>query len=275
MTSITDRELKITNRLREHKEYIEKLGYELVGIFVQGSQNYNLDIYDDQYSSDIDTKAIVLPTFEDFVDGKEPISTTIILDNNEHIDVKDIRVMFDIFKKSNINYLEILFTKFYILNSKYSDMFKLVMDNAERLAFANMKALLNAICGMSMQKYIALKHPYPTLIDKINKYGYDPKQLHHIYRLNYFMKNILSGKTFRQSLLDHDTETLLNIKKGILPLDEAEKEALRLNEETHNLKDQYVSLNNIVLDEDAYSLYKECKKNILRKWFSEQIKIDN
>ena len=44
-----ERNKRIMKRLMEHKEYVEKLGYELVGIFVQGSQNYHLDIYDEDY----------------------------------------------------------------------------------------------------------------------------------------------------------------------------------------------------------------------------------
>ena len=52
-----------------------------------GSQNYGLDIYDNDYMSDVDTKAIILPSFEDIVLNREPKSTTIVLDNNEHIDV--------------------------------------------------------------------------------------------------------------------------------------------------------------------------------------------
>ena len=63
--------------------------------------------------SDIDTKAVVLPSFEDFVYNRQPVSTTIVLDNNEHIDVKDIRVMFETYKNQNVNFIET-----YLLNSK-------------------------------------------------------------------------------------------------------------------------------------------------------------
>lgn len=260
----------IMNRLEKHKEYVERHGYELVGIFVQGSQNYNLDVYDDDYMSDIDSKAIVLPRFEDFVDGKEPVSTTAILDNNEHIDIKDIRTMFDVMKKSNINFLEILFTDFYILNPKYSTEFKKVISNAEKLAFANIKSLLNSICGMSMQKLIALKHPYPTIIDKINKFGYDPKQLHHIYRLNQFLKSIIQGKSFKECLISVD-KNLIDIKKGCLPLDVAESKAVEINNETHELKVNFEKDKNFTLDLDAYNVYKECKRAILKKWFKQEL----
>lgn len=266
-----ERNERIMKRLHEHKEYIQKLGYEIVGIFVQGSQNYGLDIYNEDYMSDIDTKAIVLPTFDDFVDCKEPVSTTIILPNNEHCDVKDIRIMFDILKKANVNFLEILFTEFCWINEKYYSIFSLVQNNAERLAFANMKALLNGIAGMSMQKYVALKHPYPTIKDKIDKYGYDPKQLHHIYRMNQFMKRILSGETFKSALEANDRQELIEIKKGIQELSCAEQSAFYINQNTHDLKEEYFETHEIEIDYDAYEIYGFVKKEILKKWFKEEL----
>lgn len=168
-----NREEYIMNRLQEHYNEI-KDKYEVVGLFLQGSQNYELDIYDDDYKSDIDTKAIILPSFKDIVYNKAPISTTLILENNEHIDVKDIRVMLDTFKKQNINFIEILFTKFKIINPKYENLIKPLFENNDRIARLDFNKALNCQCGMSEQKYVALKHPYPTIIDKIRKWGYDP-----------------------------------------------------------------------------------------------------
>lgn len=267
-----ERNERIMKRLHEHREYIQNLGYEVVGIFLQGSQNYGLDIYNDDYMSDIDTKAIVLPTFDDFVAGKEPVSTTVILPNNEHCDVKDIRIMFDILKKANVNFLEILFTEFCWINEKYYSDFLVVQNNAERLAFANMKTLLNGIAGMAMQKYVALQHPYPTIIDKIEKFGYDPKQLHHIYRMNQFMRRILAGETFASALIAKDRNKLIEIKKGIQPEYMAVENAKALNDLTHVLKEQYFKNEEIIIDEDAYKIYNHAKNEILKKWFKEELK---
>ena len=111
-----NRKEKIMNRLQEHYNYLISLGYEVVCLCLQGSQNYNLDEYSEEYMSDIDTKAIVLPCIDDFIMAASPVSTTIIMDNNEHIDVKDIRIMFDMFKKMNISYIELLYTEFKIIN---------------------------------------------------------------------------------------------------------------------------------------------------------------
>ena len=80
---------KIMARMREHLvPVLEHCRGGWVGLFLQGSQNYNLD-YE---GSDIDTKAIMLPSFSDFVLNAKPLSTTHIMENNEHVDFKDIRL---------------------------------------------------------------------------------------------------------------------------------------------------------------------------------------
>ena len=109
-------EIEINKRILEHYQELVDRGFEVVCVMLQGSQNYGLD-YE---NSDIDTKAIILPKFEEFVNNKTPYSETIVLDNDEHIDVKDIRVMFEMFKKMNISYIELLYTDYVVYNSKYS-----------------------------------------------------------------------------------------------------------------------------------------------------------
>ena len=94
--------------MEEHLQPVLKSHKEWVGLFLQGSQNYNLD-YE---GSDIDTKVIVIPNFTDFVLNAKPISTTHIMENDEHVDFKDIRLMFDCIKKQNVNFVEILFTPY-------------------------------------------------------------------------------------------------------------------------------------------------------------------
>ena len=53
---------RIQTRIQQHLDYYKQhYSNEWVGIFLQGSQNYGLDTD----KSDIDTKIIVLPSFED------------------------------------------------------------------------------------------------------------------------------------------------------------------------------------------------------------------
>ena len=94
-------------RVREH--YDESLKHfseeRIVGCFLQGSQNNGLD-YE---GSDVDTKLIIVPSFEDICLNKKPVSTTLIRANDEHIDFKDIRLYIKTFRQQNPNFLEILF----------------------------------------------------------------------------------------------------------------------------------------------------------------------
>lgn len=267
-----NREERILKRLNEHYKHLEAEGYEIVAMFVQGSQNYNNDIYSDEYMSDIDTKAIVLPTFEDFVKGTSPVSTTLILDNDEHIDVKDIRVMFDVLAKSNVNFLEILFTEFKIVNPKYSELIRPLFDNNERLAMYDKKQLLNCIVGMAKQKFCALKHPYPSIVDKIERFGYDPKQLNHIIRMNYFLKRILAGESFKSALNEMERrDYLIAVKKGLYSLEDAERIAVEFDNETTCLKEEALKTLDFVIDEGAERIYNEVKYDILKTWFREQL----
>lgn len=57
----------IMDNLQYKYDYLIANGYKVLVLFLQGSQNYGLDIYDDDYKSDIDAKAIVLPTLRNIV----------------------------------------------------------------------------------------------------------------------------------------------------------------------------------------------------------------
>ena len=110
----------IMNKIQEHYQEALKLypADRIIGIFCQGSQNYGLD-YE---GSDIDTKCFLVPTLEDIIFNKKPISTTHIRANEEHIDFKDIRLFLTTVRKQNLNFMEILFTKYKIVNPTYEPM---------------------------------------------------------------------------------------------------------------------------------------------------------
>ena len=69
--------------------------YEIFGIFLYGSQNYGLATA----NSDIDTKMIVIPSFDDLI-FKKPVSKTIRFPWGE-CDVKDVREMIKSYKKQS------------------------------------------------------------------------------------------------------------------------------------------------------------------------------
>lgn len=104
----------------QYKYVVSKYGDHILGVFLYGSQNYNIHTE----NSDIDTKAIYIPTLDEIAAGVAPISKELPYgDSGEHIEVKDIRLMCQMWKKQNMNFLEILYTKFFVLNPKYADIF--------------------------------------------------------------------------------------------------------------------------------------------------------
>lgn len=78
--------MEVQEQVERHYKKLVELGYNVVGVFLYGSQNYELD-YE---KSDVDTKAIVLPTLEDIVLNRQPVSTTVDMGNNCLCDVKDM-----------------------------------------------------------------------------------------------------------------------------------------------------------------------------------------
>ena len=264
---------KIMKRVKEHYDYLQQKGYEIVFLALQGSQNYGLDVYDEEYMSDVDTKAVILPSFEDFVYNRRPESETIVLDNNEHIDVKDVRPMFENYKKQNINFVETLFTKYMIINPKYKDLVELLLANREEIAHLNYNQALKCMSGMSMEKLKALKHPYPATKDKIEKYGYDPKQLNHILRINDFIKKYIQNKPYSECLIPDNKEWLIQVKKGILPELEAETLALTIDANTRHIKDISIKTNDEI-NQKAIDILDKVKYELLKRKFQEDLKIE-
>ena len=211
MEKVTSRSEQIFKQLQEH--YQEALTIfpkdRIVGIFVQGSQNYCLD----WEGSDLDTKCIVLPSFEEICFNKDPVSYTHVRENNEHIDFKDLRLMMQGFKKQNINFVEILFTKYYILNPDYEELFKKVMNAKEEVAHYNVYKFLKCTSGMSAEKLKALTLDRPSQHEEVVKYGWATKQMHHIIRLNEFMRRYLNGESFEKCLISEMREELIELKK--------------------------------------------------------------
>lgn len=197
------------------KHYIESLNWfdseHIVGIFLQGSQNYGLDVE----GSDIDTKLIITPTFEEIVKASNPVSTTHIRDNDEHIDFKDVRLYIKTFLRQNPNFLEILFTPYLKLNTLYADLWQELIDNRETIAHYDCYANIKALRGVAMEKYHSMEHRYPSKADIIDKYGYDPKQLHHLLRIEDFMERYIKGESYEECLIPSNPIFLSKIKAGL------------------------------------------------------------
>lgn len=259
---------KIMDRLQENYNTVVNQGHEIVGVFLQGSQNYNL-----QYEgSDIDCKAVILPKFNDFVLNNKMVSTTHVLENNEHIDLKDIRLMFDCFKKQNINFVEILFTEYKILNPKYESFWQRLIDNNELIAHYNNYVAVNCMAGMALEKYKALEHPYPATIDKIEKYGYDGKQLSHQLRIKEFIKRYVVGEKYSDCLITKTRDYLISVKcNKEYSLEEARVVASNTKAFIDSFKRIYMEKNAVVVNQQVEDILNDVLVDIIKFNFQTEL----
>ena len=141
----------VMERLHEHWDEALTLfdRRHIVGLFVQGSTNYGLDVE----NSDLDTKLITTPYLSELVFNESPVSTTHVRANNEHIDLKDIRLYMKTFRKGNLNFMEILFTPYFILNPMYETQWNFLVQEREKIARMDQYASLKAMYGMAAEKY--------------------------------------------------------------------------------------------------------------------------
>lgn len=252
----------IMDRVREH--YNEALEHfpedRIVCLILQGSQNYGLD-YE---GSDIDTKLIVTPTFKEIAMNHKAVSTTHIRANNEHIDFKDIRLYMQTFRKQNLNFLEILFSPYTIVNPIYEEQWNRLVDAREKIARYNLPQAVKSMRGVAKEKYFAMEHHYPSRMEWINKFGYDPKQLHHLLRVEEFIHRYIAGEPYKDCIYPKSPEYLKEVKQGAYPLEIARLIADGTNTYIDRMCEEFLSSCDmtpnhevdILLDEVQYEIMK-------------------
>lgn len=256
----------IMNGVREHYEEAKQYFDEsrIVGIFYQGSANYGLD-YE---GSDIDTKLIVVPTFEDIAFNKKPISTTHVRQNNEHIDLKDVRLYIETFRKQNLNFLEILFTPYKIVNPQYAEFWQKLIDAREAIAHYDIYRSIKSMKGIALEKYHAMEHKYPSKIEIIEKYSYDSKQLHHLMRVENYLMRYIAGESYEACLIpDEETaEKLRKIKEdnGYLSLEQAKTLADLCIDSINTQCEAYLKTVPEGHNEEVEALLKEVQYEIMK-----------
>ena len=127
--------------------------HRIVGVFYQGSGNYGMD-YE---GSDVDTKCIIVPTIKQLHD-EERTSNTHVRDNDEHIDFKDVRNMFELFRKCNVNFLEILFTDYACINPLYWGPWSRVRALRDKIVDRDKMSIVKSLKGIAGEKYHAMEH---------------------------------------------------------------------------------------------------------------------
>lgn len=243
-------------------------------IIARGSMNYDLFVVSDEYESDIDAVAIIIPSLDDIIRGKKMVSHTYVMEDNSHIDVKDIRLMKDTWIKANPSYLELLFSE-YFFTEYYDEMMEL-RKHADDIATMNFDRFLSATKGMMMEKRKALCHPYPVQEDEIKKYGYAAKQYHHLQRLFLMLQEMINhNKKYRDVIIlnEEQREYLMKLKvahnKTVKQVTESSDNLIEASKE---LVDKYRKRNGVKeLDDKTLDWLDNFIINVIKKEIIDEI----
>lgn len=251
--------------VRVHEHYQEVLNLfpenRIVGIFVSGSQNYGLA----DENSDVDTKAIIIPSINDFVFNHSPISSTHVLSNDEHIEIKDVRLIFNCYKKQNINFVETLFTNYYILNPIYEDIFSLLMNN-EDIPHYDEEATLNCVKGMIETNYRQLAGTRTQRPEIVEKFGYNPKKLDNILRLTEFAQSYIDGKPYLECICPSNPEYHKSIKREkIEDLFTVYNLAQKAQFSTNELINNYFATHKLIKNNLIEELFNQVQYELMKK----------
>lgn len=198
----------IYERLLVHQNKVKELyGDKLIYIAAVGSMNYNA--FTD--ASDVDTKAVLLPTFEELVLNKT-VSTTLQVDNEE-CSVKDIRTYISEVKKQGINILETLTTKYYIS----SEIMKPLRYNAEKIAHLDCNRFVTSARGDCFHKLKLWAKSYEAFVNQetdVVRF----KDAYNIVRLCSTIGKYITHVPFSETIeLDNYTrDVALDIKHGLV-----------------------------------------------------------
>lgn len=191
----------IMERVSQHHQaawdYVEKKDGYIIGTFLHGSQNYNLDTEE----SDVDTVSIYVPTV-DFTIVNSPKNHQLIMEDgsNEHCTIKDIRNYINELLKSNPNAIELLYTKysFYTTPLDYYN-FKYFINNKEKFLKYNPSSFFDAADGLA---YNYLKRC-------------DEKGVKNFYRIEIMLNNIsLDNINNPYFLTDEQREEVFNAARA-------------------------------------------------------------
>lgn len=160
-----------------------------------GSQNYGVDLPD----SDVDTRTIVLPSRMDIIRGKPMMSCEFIMKDGSLDSCKDLRLMFENYKKCNISFLETLFTDYYV-GDGFEPYFRELQDKKDLIADSQPRKIMKIAANMVQQSYVLFNKPLEKNMTVLEKYGYDPKHLQRMARLLRFMEVYLETCKFGAAL---------------------------------------------------------------------------
>lgn len=208
------KEQRIFNDLQNKLDYMKENypSLNIISIYLQGSQNYDLD---DEYS-DIDAIAICLPTLDDLITKSNKESNVYIMNDNSHVEVKDIRLLQTLLYKQHPKYLELMETKYALYVTAEGKILKNVIDKYKNEYLDTSFQLVRAMIHMFNNKLDLSYKERPGNKNEFQKFKLDVKSLSHFYRIRYMLEELVNGKKINNLFVlpKKQKEFILNVKRG-------------------------------------------------------------
>ena len=258
---------RIISRLRDDFEYLSET-YEVVGVFLFGSQNYRTDLP----GSDFDVKAIVMPPVDRLILASGEVNETHKRENGE-LTVFDIWSMHKSIKKQNVNFLEILFTEYYILNPKYLELWGEMKNLRETIAHMNEYAAVECLNGCARNKMDKVFKRVPSNEDRIDKVGYDYKAWADVLRFREFMDRYINGVPYNECLIpDEKYDKIMHTKSAdyIYSPNEIQEDFTNMKMNLDFFMDQYRASNEPTLDHICNETIDRITLNCVKAYLNER-----
>ena len=97
----------------------------------------------------------------------------------------------------------------------------------------------------------------------INKFGYDPKQLHHLLRVEEYIHRYISGESYERCLCPENPQHLVNVKTGLYELEEARALANLAIKNIDEMCEQFLKTANTDVNQDVDKLLDDVQYNIM------------
>ena len=216
---------KIMKRLRKHLDLVLESYPEdrVIAIALQGSQNYGLATE----TSDVDSKVIVAPSFDQLLDLEKETNRVIPLDSRfpkeDQVTILDARHFLSLVGKSNPTMLELLFTPFLLVNDKYKDAVgDLFADTFDREIIANASTFrtMAACAGIMHSEYKRL--PAEKAMKHFFRFYQLFETLRHENKLYSFMLNPESIEMIKHNLSPENRTVSIALIHKLM--DEVDKE---------------------------------------------------
>ena len=230
--------------------------YTVLGVFLYGSQNYNLATED----SDIDTKAIVVPSLRDLV-FKQPVSRVIKFEHGE-CDVKDIREMISNYKKQNVNFIETLFTTHYIVSPAFEQDVAALRVHREKISRLDEKRALACMNGLMQQSLKRMVNRTDATAEDIDRYGYHRKSLMNVCKMAEMISKYTRGFLYKDVL---DCSIAAPIRTAVYTKEKAISFAKRLNQRSAEATVSYLEKNTPSINDELTNWLDEWVYEIIMR----------